>query len=87
MKYFSIMGVYWKIRFLEGGGCMKNQYIGGKMSKKGGLAGAKLGGQVGRPPMHFFENKKKVPWFWKKCPNCVHFCESSVQNAVLIKSI
>ena len=40
---------------------MKNQYIGGKMSKKGGLAGAKLGGQVGRPPMHFFENKKKVP--------------------------
>ena len=87
MKYFSIMGVYWKIRFLGGGGCMKNQYIGGKMSKKGGLAGAKLGGQVGRPPMHFFENKKKVPWFWKKGPNCVHFRESSVQNAVLIKSI
>ena len=44
---------------------MKNQYIGGKMSKKGGLAGAKLGGQVGRPPMHFFENKKKYPDFGK----------------------
>ena len=27
---------------------MKNQYIGGKMSKKGGLAGAKLGRGVGK---------------------------------------
>ena len=29
------MGVHWKIQFL--GGCMKNQYIGGELSKKGEL--------------------------------------------------
>ena len=29
------MGVHWKIQFL--GGCIKNQYIGGELSKKGEL--------------------------------------------------
>ena len=33
MKNFNIMGVYRKIRVLVG--CMKNQYIGGELLKKG----------------------------------------------------
>ena len=66
---------------------MKNQYIGSKMSKKGGLSRAKLGGEGGRPSVHFFENQKKVLWFWKKGSNCVRFHESSIQNAVLMKII
>ena len=32
---FNITGIHRKIRFL--GGCMKNQYIGGELPKKGGL--------------------------------------------------
>ena len=38
----------------------------------------------GRPPLLFFENRKKVHWFWKKGPNCVHpWVASSIQNLVL----
>ena len=37
LKSFNIMGVHKKIQFLVGGGgFMKNQYIGGKLPKKGG---------------------------------------------------
>ena len=38
----------------------------------------------GRPPLPSFKNRKKVPRFWKKGPNCVHpWVESSIQNVVL----
>ena len=38
-----------------------------------------------RPPLLFFENRKKVPWFWKKKgPYCVHpWVEYAIQNIVL----
>ena len=29
-------------------------------------------GRWGRPALPFFENWKKVPNFWKKCPGCDH---------------
>ena len=35
MENFDIMGVHWKIQFLEG--CMKNQYIGSELPKRGAL--------------------------------------------------
>ena len=39
MKNFDILGVYWKIRFLRGGGGLtKNQYRRGNFLKKGGGA-------------------------------------------------
>ena len=42
------------------------------------------GGRGGRPPLPFFENRKKCPDFGKKGPNCVHpWVESSIQNVVL----
>ena len=44
---------------------MKNQYIGGKMSKKGGLAGAKLGGRWEGLLCTFLKIKKKYPDFGK----------------------
>ena len=38
MKNFNILGVHGKIWVLEGGGFMKNQYIGGGgLPKEGGL--------------------------------------------------
>ena len=40
MKNFNIMGVYRKIRVLVG--CMKNQYIGGELLKKGGLGSLQI---------------------------------------------
>ena len=44
--------------------------------------GAQLGGG-GASPVLFWKSKK-VHWFWKKSPNCVHPCvESSVQIVVL----
>ena len=35
MKHFNVIGVHEKILFL--GECMKNQYVGSKLPKKGGL--------------------------------------------------
>ena len=35
MKSFNIIGVHWKIQFLEG--CMKKTSFGGESPKKGGL--------------------------------------------------
>ena len=32
-------------------------------------------------PSSFFKIEKKVPWFWKKCPDCVHLRVN--QNSVL----
>ena len=49
-------------------------------------AGTQLGGggRVDRPPLLFFENRKKVPRFWKNKPNCASTSdESSIQNVVL----
>ena len=37
-----------------------------------------------RPSLPFSENWKKVPWFWKKCPDSVlPWVKFSVQNVVL----
>ena len=45
------------------------------------VAGAKL---VGRLPLLFFENQKKVPWFEKKDPDSVQFwVKFSIRNVVL----
>ena len=54
------------------------------ISKKSStIAGAQLGGRGGRAPLPFFENRKKVPWFWKKGPNYVStWFESCIQNVV-----
>ena len=47
------------------------------------VAGTQLGGKE-RPPLPFFENRKKCPDFGKKDPNCVHpWVESPIQNVVL----
>ena len=73
LKSFNIMGVHKKIQFLvAGGGFMKNQYIGGKLPKKGGgtqfsdLRGGWGGGggggggltkkRVGDVPMHIMKD-------------------------------
>ena len=45
---------------------------------------ARGGGRVDRPPLLFFENRKKVPRFWKNRPNCAStWDESSIQNVIL----
>ena len=45
------------------------------------IAGARL---VGRLPLLFFENQKKVPWFEKKDPDSVQFwVKFSIRNVVL----
>ena len=51
---------------------------------------ATSGGKRGRYPLHFFENRKKVPWFCKKVPwfwKNVSWCASIgqilIKNAVL----
>ena len=36
------------------------------------VLGTQLGGEGGRPPLSFFENRKKCPDFGKRGPNCVH---------------
>ena len=39
------------------------------------MAGEQLGGgRGGKPPVLFFENRKKCPKFGKKGPDCVHLC-------------
>ena len=48
-------------------------------------SGAQLGGEGGgKPPLSFFENQKKLPWFWRKipwlCPSLIKF---AIQNVVL----
>ena len=40
MKNFNIMGVHWKIRFLEA--CIKNKYVGGELPRKGGLGSVQI---------------------------------------------
>ena len=48
---------------------------------------ATSGGKRGRYPLHFFENRKKVPWFCKKVPwfwKNVSWCASIGQ--ILIKN-
>ena len=41
-------------------------------------------GEVGEASPTLFWKSKKVPWFWKKGPNCVHpWVESFIQNVVL----
>ena len=54
------------------------------ISKKSStIAGAQLEGRGVRAPLPFFENRKKVAWFWKKGPNCVStWFESCIQNLV-----
>ena len=49
------------------------------------FAGAQQGeGVVWRPPLLFFENKKKCPDFSKKGPDCVHpYVKCTIQNVVL----
>ena len=51
------------------------------------MAGAQLRGRRrggGRPPLPYFENRKKVPWFCKKCPDCVHILvKFFIQNVIL----
>ena len=43
-----------------------------------------MGERGGRPPLPFFENRKKCPDFGKKSPNCVYSrVESFIQNVVL----
>ena len=45
---------------------------------------AQQGGEGRRPPLPFFENRKKCPNFGKKGPNGVHlWVKSSIQNVVL----
>ena len=36
------------------------------------FAGAQLGGEGGKPPVPFFENKKRPLILGKKCPDCAH---------------
>ena len=41
----------------------------------------------GKPPLPFFENRKKCPDFEKKSPSCVHsWVDCSIQNVVLRES-
>ena len=51
------------------------------------VTGAQLGEKGGRPALTLFWKSKKVSWFWKKDPNCVHlWAEFSIQNVVLRSS-
>ena len=51
------------------------------------VTGAQLGEKGGRPTLTLFWKSRKVPWFWKKDPNCVHlWAEFSIQNVVLRSS-
>ena len=57
-----------------------HSFLANKIPKSN--SGAQLGGE--RPPLPFFENRKKCPDFGRKGPNCVHpWVESSIQNVVL----
>ena len=40
MKNFNIMGVHWKIQFLEAS--MKNKCVGGELPRKGGLGSVQI---------------------------------------------
>ena len=45
---------------------------------------ATIGGERGRPPLPYFENRKKVPRFCKKCPDRDHlWVKFSIQNVIL----
>ena len=35
------------------------------------LLGMQLAGEVGRPPLAFLENRKKLPRFCTKLPDCI----------------
>ena len=44
-------------------------------------AGPQLGGRGVRPPLPYFENKKKVTWDCKECSACIHlWVKFSIQN-------
>ena len=66
----SIFKIFYQARNKGGGGGGKGRVEGGWV-RGGGL------------PCPFWKSKK-VPWFWKKGPNCVHpWAKSSIQNIVL----
>ena len=79
MKNFNILGVHWKIWFL--GGCMKNQYIGGEMPKKGVLEGLQIRGALAKkmelmflrwswdPDAHY---ELEEPSYWHKYPKQIN---------------
>ena len=52
-----------------------------KLSLTDNLGGSRI---IRRPPLPFFENWQKVPWFCKKCPDSVlPSVKFSIQNVVL----
>ena len=74
---------FWKLFF------QKNYYNSvlwfclSRRAIRGGEGGEREEGG-GRPPLPYFENRKKVPWFCKKCPDCVHlWVKFSIQNVIL----
>ena len=88
------MGVYWKVRFL--GDCMKNQYIGGELPKKGAWAvcrfkrglGKKRGEEGGfKPQCTLWVRGAFLLTQWligKKDPTQITLCDTNTVTLLII---